>query len=105
MADTLRSKKGNFGLLRGNVTKPKTMATNSSLPARHTLPRDGKAQAKAASPALGRLPLALWGRVFFLPRVHIAQPKRRGVGVGKGAELGRMPPRPCLLYQLALAFD
>lgn len=51
MANTLRSKKGNFSLLRGNVTKPKTMATNSSLPARHTLPRDGKAQAKATFPA------------------------------------------------------
>lgn len=51
MADTLRSKKGNFGLLRGNVTKPKTMATNFSLPARHPLPRDGRAQAKVASPA------------------------------------------------------
>lgn len=51
MANTLRSKKGNFILLRGNVTKPKTMATNFGLPARHTLPRDGKAQDKAASPA------------------------------------------------------
>lgn len=36
----------------------------------------------------------------FLPRKHIAQLKRCGVGVGKGlvvkqtAELGRMPPRP-----------
>lgn len=55
--------------------------------------------------------MTLQGRVVFLPREPTAQLKRRGVGVGKGlvvkqtAELGRMPPRPCLLYQLALAFD
>lgn len=51
MAYTLRNEKGNVTLPSGNVTKPKTMATNSSLPANHTLPRDGKAQAKATFPA------------------------------------------------------
>lgn len=50
-AYTLRGKKGDFTLPRGNVTKPKTRATNSSPLAEHTLPRDSKAQAKATSPA------------------------------------------------------
>lgn len=37
LVHTLRSGKGNYTLSRGNVTEPKTMTTNSSLAAKHTV--------------------------------------------------------------------